>query len=84
MQLARRCIDAPPFHFLVLYGVSANTRARWDNPHAAFVGYAPQDNAEAYADRFEPPALDGTDPTAEFHGGPFCGLDFDGDMTRID
>ena len=71
VQLVRRCIDAPRFHFIVLYGVSANTRSRWDNPHAALVGYAPQDDAETYADRFEAPLLDGTDPVAEFHGGPF-------------
>ena len=84
VQLVRRCIDAPRFHFIVLYGVSANTRSRWDNPHAALVGYAPQDDAETYADRFEAPLLDGTDPVAEFHGGPFCGLEFDGDIGRIE
>lgn len=84
VQLVRRCIDAPSFHFLVLYGVSANTRSRWDNPHAALIGYAPQDNAEAYADRFTAPVLDGADPVAEFHGGPFCGLEFDGDIDRIE
>ncbi|HEX2827920.1 MAG TPA: NAD(P)-dependent oxidoreductase [Burkholderiales bacterium] len=84
VQLVRRCIDAPRFHFIVLYGVSANTRSRWENPHAAAIGYAPQDDAEAYAGRFEAPLLDGTDPVAEFHGGPFCGLEFDGDMGRID
>jgi uronate dehydrogenase len=84
VQLVRRCIDAPAFHFLVLYGVSANTRSRWDNPHAAFVGYAPQDDAEAYADRFAAPRLDGADPVAEFHGGPFCGLEFDGDIGHVD
>ena len=28
--------------------------------------------------------LDGTDPVAEFHGGPFCGLEFDGDIGRVD
>ena len=84
VQLVRRCIDAPRFHFIVLYGVSANTRSRWDNPHAAFIGYAPQDDAEAYAGRFDAPLLDGTDPVAEFHGGPFCGLEFDGDIGRID
>ena len=84
VQLVRRCIDAPQFHFLVLYGVSANTRSRWENPHAAFIGYAPEDNAEAYADRFSEPALDGTDPVTEFHGGPFCGLEFDGDVSRIE
>ena len=83
VQLVRRCIDAPPFHFLVLYGMSANTRARWQNPHAAFVGYEPQDNAEAYASRFTPP-VDTTDPAVACHGGSFCGMEFDGDLGRID
>ena len=82
VQLVQRCIDAPAFHFIVLYGVSANTRARWHNPHAAFVGYAPEDDAEAWAERFAPPA-DAADPVAAFHGGPFCGLEFDGDPKRI-
>jgi uronate dehydrogenase len=84
VQLVRRCMDAPRFHFIVLYGVSANTRSRWENPHASWIGYAPQDNAENYAGRFEAPLLDGTDPVAEFHGGPFCGLEFDGDIDRTE
>ena len=84
VQLVRRCIDAPPFHFIVLYGVSANTRARWDNPHAAFIGYAPEDDAEAYADRFPAPPTEGSDPAVQCHGGPFCGLEFDGDLDRIE
>lgn len=84
VQLVRRCIDAPPFHFIVLYGVSRNARTRWANPHAPFVGYEPEDNAEAYAGRFQAPLLDGTDPVAEFHGGSFCGMEFGGEMGRID
>jgi uronate dehydrogenase len=84
VQLVRRCIDAEPFHFLVLYGVSANTRARWKNPNAALIGYRPEDNAEAHASRFPAPHGDGTDPAVEFHGGPFCSLEFDGDIGRIE
>jgi uronate dehydrogenase len=83
VQLVRRCIDAPEFHFLVLYGVSANTRMRWENPNAALIGYAPEDNAEAYADRFRAPT-DDRDPSAVCHGGGFCALEFDGDLDRID
>ena len=49
VQLVRRCIDAADFHYLVLYGVSANTRSRWANPNAEKIGYAPQDNAETFA-----------------------------------
>jgi uronate dehydrogenase len=84
VQLVRRCIDAPQFHFLVLYGVSANTRVGWENPHAERIGYTPQDNAEDFAARFAEAAADGVDPAIECHGGTFCALDFDGDLSRID
>jgi uronate dehydrogenase len=84
VQLVRRCIDAAPFHFLVLYGVSANTRSRWRNPHADIIGYRPQDNAEDHAARFAAPVMDGTDPAIEFHGGSFCALEFDGDTRAIE
>ena len=84
VQLARCCIDAPDYRFLVLYGVSENTRSRWHNPAAAVVGYRPQDNAEAYAPEFKGPLADGTDPAREFHGGEFCALEFNNKINRID
>ena len=84
VQLARCCIDASAFHFLVLYGVSANTCARWFNPHAAAVGYQPEDNAEDYVSELKEPAPGAHDPAAVFHGGAFCGLEFSGDIARID
>ena len=34
----------------VVYGASANRRCWWDNRAAARMGYAPQDDAEAWAD----------------------------------
>lgn len=83
VQLVRRCIDAPAFSFLVLYGVSANTRSRWMNPHAETIGYEPQDNAERYADRFTAPS-DANDPAIACHGGSFCSLEFDGTLDRLD
>ena len=83
VQLVQRCIEAPDFHFVVLYGVSANTRSRWNNPHAARIGYEPLDNAEAFAPRFAASNGDGTDPAVECHGGPFCALEFDGDLHRV-
>jgi uronate dehydrogenase len=84
VELTRCCIEAAAFHFLVLYGVSNNTRNRWQNPHAGAIGYRPRDDAEQYAAELEsirPPA---GDPAAEFHGGPFCGLEFAGDSRRIE
>jgi uronate dehydrogenase len=84
VQLIRRCIDAPAYHYLVIYGVSANTRNRWLNPHADIVGYRPQDDAEAYAAEIEHKTAPPGDPEAECHGGPFCALEFTGDLSKID
>lgn len=84
-QLVRRCIDAPNYRYIVLYGVSNNTRARWRNAHAARIGYAPQDNAEDYAREFSGRSTaNSTDPAAVFHGGEFCALEFTADVTAID
>lgn len=84
VQLMRCCIDTPDYRFLVLYGVSNNTRCRWRNPVADLIGYRPQDNAEAYAAEFEALPPDGTDSAVEFHGGEFCALEFTGNIQAID
>ncbi len=84
-QLARRCVEAPPFHFLVLYGVSANRRALWggDEVARAHVGYVPQDDAEVYAAEIERIAPAPGSVAARFHGGSVCELGFSGDRDRI-
>ena len=84
VELTRCCIDAVAFHFLVLYGVSNNTRNRWDNPHAQKIGYEPVDNAEQYAAELESIVPPAGDPAAQFHGGAFCALEFSGDTRRIE
>jgi uronate dehydrogenase len=83
-QLVRRCIDAPKYGFLVLYGVSNNTRSRWKNPHATAIGYAPQENAEDYAAEFGDAATGNDAPEAAFHGGEFCGMEFANDVTAVE
>jgi len=55
--------------FEIVYGVSANGRAFWDNRNADRLGYRPRDSADAFAGRFEPPPPD--DPAALFQGGPY-------------
>lgn len=51
-HLVRRAVLAEEVGYLTVYGVSANTRSFWDNgAAAAALGYEPQDDAEAYADR---------------------------------
>jgi uronate dehydrogenase len=82
VQLTRCCIDAPDFRYLVLYGVSNNTRARWKNSHAARIAYAPQDNAEQYAAALEQKTDTGA--AAEFHGGSFCDLESTNKINNID
>jgi len=83
-QLVRRCIDHPEFHFLVAYGVSANTRSRWTNAGVAFLGYVPEDDSERFA--AEILALDIPEDAiaAQFHGGFACPIGFVGDASRID
>ena len=83
VQLVQRCIDAPRFHFIVVYGVSANTRNRWRDDAARLIGYRPEDDAERYAGEIaaitDPPG-----PPRDFHGGEFCALEFDGDPAAIE
>jgi uronate dehydrogenase len=53
VQLVRRCLEAPEVGFLIVYGVSANTRSWWQDDAAARLGYRPQDNAEQFAAEVE-------------------------------
>lgn len=84
IQLVRCAIDAPDFHFLVAYGVSANRRSWWDNTSAAILGYAPVDDAETWADRIDGDhALTCDSVASEFQGGDTCELEFSGDPRSI-
>lgn len=83
VELVRCGIDAPGFAYAVAYGVSANTRNFWDNSEAAFLGYAPKDNAEAWAGEIL--AGSSESPAAEpFQGGWYCAKDFVGAPERVD
>jgi len=55
------------YQFETVYGVSANSRRRWDDPIAERLGYQPVDDAELYADEVTQ-MPDGDD---KFHGGGF-------------
>ena len=49
-RLVRSAIEAPNIRFEIVYGISNNTRRWWGLERARTVlGYAPQDDAEAYA-----------------------------------
>jgi len=55
----------------VVYGVSNNTRSFWDNSAAYRLGYRPQDDAEAFADRFPGPDHPDDHRAEHFQGGPY-------------
>ena len=84
VHLVERCIDHPDYHFAVVYGVSNNTRNKWDNSKVDWLGYRPQDDAEDFAAELY--AKEDTEhPIAKpFHGGMFCPLEFSGDLNKID
>jgi len=75
-ELARCAIEAPDYGFAIVYGVSANTRARWSSPDAVRIGYLPAQNAEDWAAELEQRAPLPDDPAARFHGGAFCAIDY--------
>ena len=70
VRMVEAALTAPAPGYAVLYGISANTRAWWDLEPGRRLGYEPQDDAEAYADRIAAAATDVAE--AEFVGGPFA------------
>ena len=71
-QLVAIGIEHPDIRFEIVYGISANTRAWYDNSNAFRLGYKPLDNSEIYAAGVLAREKPG-DATAElYQGGVFC------------
>jgi uronate dehydrogenase len=85
VQLMRIGLEHPDIHFEVVYGVSDNARAWYDNGNAVRLGYAPADRAEDHAKAATEADLAlAPDPIGEqFQGGGFCTMEFAGDVSRI-
>jgi uronate dehydrogenase len=64
VQLVRCCLDAS-VGFLILYGTSGNHRSWWRDPGWEVIGYQPEDDSEAYAERV-------TSSSHGFQGGEFA------------
>lgn len=77
VQLVQRSVDTPLTGFTIVYGVSDNDRCPVDNSAASFLGYRPQDNAEAFAAQIlaGTPPMDPRDLTHACHGGPFATIE---------
>ncbi len=85
MQLCRIGLDHPDIHFEILYGASYNERAWWDNHRACDLGYRPTGRAEDFREHaMAEQAKLKPDPVGDFYqGGAFCGMEFDGDASKI-
>ena len=72
-QLVSIGIDRPGIKFEIVYGISGNKRAWYDNSNAVRLGYRPQDDSEPFADEVLRNEKASNDPIAEAHqGGIFC------------
>ncbi len=84
MQLCVIGLEHEDLHNEVVFGISDNARAFWDNEAAFRLGYAPEHKAEdhvdyAMAEQSKNPA----DPLGdELQGGGFGSLEFSGDAAR--
>jgi uronate dehydrogenase len=67
VRLFRAALDAPDIRYLVCYGLSANTRGFYARDGWAELGYAPVDDAEAFAHRW---------PEAEIRWPRHLGIEF--------
>ena len=72
-QLVTIGIEHPNLRFEIVYGISDNDRAWFDNANAHRLGYRPKDRSEPYAEeilkREAPP---GTSPADIYQGGGHC------------
>ena len=77
-------LERPGIQFEVVYGMSDNKRAWWDNSNALRLGYAPRDRSEDYAAKvLSEHSADTGDPLADARqGGTFVSTEAGGDPTK--
>jgi len=82
-QLVSIGIDHPGIRFEIVYGVSDNHRAWYDNANAYRLGYRPLDKSEAWAAGLLARHVDNPDPRVEeYQGGTFVAAEDGGDPSR--
>jgi uronate dehydrogenase len=72
-RLVVAALTAPVAGHSIVYGLSDNTTAWWDNTCARHIGYRPQDSSEPFraAREAAQPDLDRKDPAVIYQGGAF-------------
>jgi uronate dehydrogenase len=67
-------LTVPDPGYAVVWGISRNTRRWWIGDDAERIGYFPQDDAEAYADRVN--AETGAAVSLAFQGASHCAIGY--------
>jgi uronate dehydrogenase len=72
-QLVTIGVEHPEVRFEIVYGISDNARAWFDNANAHRLGYRPQDRSETYAEEIlKREGTPGTSPADIYQGGGHC------------
>ncbi len=85
VKLIRIGLEKPDLLYEIVYGMSDNDRAWWDNSRARELGYQPEGKSETFAaEVLEAEKARSVDEIAAFYqGGPFCSDEFDADFERL-
>jgi uronate dehydrogenase len=85
VSLIRIGLERPGLVYEVVYGMSDNARAWWDDRRARELGYQPAGRAEDFAAAAlaAQAALPADEVGDFFQGGSFCSAEFDGDFARL-
>lgn len=86
VQLIRLGLEKPDLVYEVVYGMSDNKRAWWDNSRALALGYKPSGQSEVFAaEALEAQKTLPQDPVGDYFqgGSPFCSQEFDGNLEML-
>lgn len=82
-QLVSIGIEHPDIRFEIVYGISGNRRAWYDNANALRLGYRPADDSEAWAAEILARHEDHPNPRVEtYQGGTFVEAELGGDPSK--
>jgi uronate dehydrogenase len=72
-RLVTACLTTPVLGHSIIYGMSDNQHAWWNNDSARHIGFVPQDSSDVFRDAVfaRTTAPDLNDPAAQFQGGGF-------------
>jgi len=72
-RLITACLTTPVLGHTIIFGMSNNAVAWYDNASVRHVGYVPQDSSDGFREEIyaRTPEPDLTDPTVQYQGGAF-------------